>query len=86
MELEGELLEAVERVIVTPAAGVFVAVEPMPHVVEVGSTIGYVQSAEVVTPVKSPFTGHFVSLVASTGERLRLHQRVGWLRVDQRDC
>ncbi len=81
MELEGEHLEAAERLVVTPAAGVFEAAPDLPDQIEIGSTVGYIHGQDVVTPVRSRFAGELVSLVASSGERLILHQRVAWLRA-----
>jgi hypothetical protein len=81
MDLQGEHLEATERLVVTPAAGVFEAAEDLPHQIEIGSTVGYIHSQDLVTPVRSQFAGELVSLVAASGERLILHQRVAWLRA-----
>jgi [acyl-carrier-protein] S-malonyltransferase len=81
MELDGEHLEARERLVVTPAAGVFEPVDPLPHHVEVGSTLGFVHSTTAVTPVRSRFRGTVVTLVAAAGERLAEHERVAWLRL-----
>jgi hypothetical protein len=69
MDLQGEFLGAIERVIVSPSAGVFTPVTDMPATVEVGSTLGFIHA------------GHLVSRVASDGERLAPHQRVAWLRA-----
>ena len=81
MDLQGECLQASERVVVTPAAGVFVPADPLPEQVEIGSTLGYVHAHAGVTPVRSRFRGTLVALVAATGERLVEHQRVAWLRA-----
>jgi hypothetical membrane protein len=81
MDLQGECLEASERVVVTPAAGVFVPADPLPEQVEVGSTLGFIHAHAGVTPVRSRFRGTLVALVAATGERLVEHQRVAWLRA-----
>jgi hypothetical protein len=81
MDLQGECLEACERVVVTPTAGVFVPADPLPEHVEVGSTVGFIHAHSGVTPVRSRFRGTLVALVALTGERLAEHQRVAWLRA-----
>ena len=82
----GEELAVLERVIVAPALGVF---SPMPpetitsegELVHVGQTIGMVESSGVPTPVRSPFTGFLMGLLASNGERVREGEPVAWLRV-----
>jgi len=81
MDLDGEHLEARERLVVTPAAGVFEPADPLPEHVEVGSTLGFVHGRSTITPVRSRFRGTLVALVAATGERLTEHQRVAWLRA-----
>ena len=81
VDLDGEYLDACERVVVAPAAGVFEAADPLPEEVEVGSTVGFVHANAQVTPVRSRFRGTLVALVAATGERLREHQRVAWIRA-----
>jgi hypothetical membrane protein len=81
MDLQGECLQASERIVVTPAAGVFVPADPLPRHVEVGSTLGFIHGQASVTPVRSSFRGTLVALVAATGERLVEHQRVAWLRA-----
>jgi hypothetical protein len=81
MDLQGEFLGAIERVVVSPSAGIFTAVTDLPATVEVGATLGFVHANGTATPVLSPFGGHLVSVVASDGERLTSHQRVAWLRA-----
>jgi len=77
----GEHLEATERVVVSPVAGVFSPVEAISADVEVGSTLGFVESGGQSVPVVSPFRGRLMSVVATGGERLTPHQRVAWLRA-----
>ena len=74
--MEGERIDTLERMVVSPAAGVF---SPVPVTGELlaGTTIGFVGE----TPVVSPFAGILVALDAVDGERLARHQRVGWLRA-----
>lgn len=81
MDLQGEYLMAAERVVVSPAAGVFTPVASEESDLLAGSTLGFVQTGGDEVPVLSPFEGRLVSIVATTGERLALHQRVAWLRV-----
>jgi predicted deacylase len=81
MDLQGEFLGAVERVVVSPSAGIFTPVRDPPSTVEIGATLGFVHANGTATPVISPFEGHLVSVVASEGERLTPHQRVAWLRA-----
>ena len=81
MDLQGEFLGAVERVVVSPSAGIFTPVRDPPSTVEIGATLGFVHANGTATPVISPFHGHLVSVVASEGERLTPHQRVAWLRA-----
>jgi [acyl-carrier-protein] S-malonyltransferase len=83
MELDGEHLHAVERVIVSPGAGVFIPVAPSRsgEPVEVGTTVGFVEANGSTTPVRSAFRGRLVALDVSPGQRLTRHQRVGWLRA-----
>ena len=75
--MEPDLLE---RVIVTPIAGVFTPVVDVTHVA-VGATVGTVRSGADEVPVLSPFAGELVDVCAAAGERLEPFQRVAWLRV-----
>ena len=77
----GEYLDATERVVVSPAAGVFTPVASMSDRVEVGSTLGFVECGGESVPVVSPFRGRLGSVVATGGQRLAPHQRVAWLRA-----
>lgn len=79
--MEGEHLDMPERMVVSPAAGVFSVVEDLvTTLVSAGTTIGFVRSGGQSVPVRSPFDGHLVALDALEGERLARHQRVAWLR------
>lgn len=79
--MEGEHLDMLERMVVSPAAGVFSVVEDLvTTLVSAGTTIGFVRSGGESVPVRSPFDGHLVALDALEGERLARHQRVAWLR------
>jgi biotin carboxyl carrier protein len=81
----GEDLAVLERVIVSPARGVFSPLTPESEIegelVEKGQTIGEVESSGVATPVRSPFAGRLMGMLAHEGERLREGEPVAWLRV-----
>ena len=65
------------RVIVSPTAGVFAPLAPMPESVTVGSPLGFVNDV----PVLSPFAGVLAGVDALAGERLEPFQRVAWLHA-----
>jgi [acyl-carrier-protein] S-malonyltransferase len=73
----GEHLHMSERLVVSPAAGVF---EAMPgaegEMVEVGELLGTVGDHDV----RSPFAGWLMGMLAVPGERLTAGQPVAWLR------
>lgn len=76
---EGEHLFAAERLVVSPAAGVF---EPADDVaegrhIERGHVLGHVAGQ----PVRSAFRGTVKGLLAVAGERLTHRQPVAWLRT-----
>lgn len=76
---EGEHLFAVERIVVSPAAGVF---EPVSGLVEgssirVGTIIGHIAE----TDVRSAFDGVLQSFIAVSGERVTHRQPIAWLRT-----
>lgn len=83
IHLTGEQLHVSERLVVSPAAGVF---EPAPpsdaaaaegEVVPVGGLIGYVGGQEV----RSPFAGWLMGMLAAPGERVTQGQPIAWLRA-----
>lgn len=77
--VEGEYLFAVERLIVSPTAGLFTPTELADgSPVEVGTVIGHVGEHEV----RSPFAGVLQSYIAVATERLTPRQPVAWLRSD----
>jgi [acyl-carrier-protein] S-malonyltransferase len=78
-QLEGEHLFATERLVVSPAAGVFVPVAALGegHHIEVGAVLGHIGEHEV----RSPFSGVLQSYIAVDGERVTLRQPVAWLRT-----
>ena len=76
---EGELLYAIERLVVSPATGVF---EPRPgldigHPVDRGELLGSVGATEV----RSAFDGSLQGLLALAGERVTTSQPLAWLRA-----
>jgi len=76
----GETIEVPERIIVSPAVGVY---EPVggPGLVEAGDVIGHVAVAGADSvPVRSPFGGQLMA-VAWSGERVLHRQRIAWLRA-----
>jgi len=82
--IHGETLAVPERVIVSPAQGTFRPVEaaemmPEASVVET-QVIGFVEGKGHSTPVRSPFGGKLMGLLAHAGERVREGQPVAWLR------
>jgi [acyl-carrier-protein] S-malonyltransferase len=77
-QLEGEHLFAVERLVVSPSAGLF---SPEPSVL-VGShiNVGHVIGVVGETEVRSPFAGVVQNFIAVEGERVTTHQPIAWLR------
>jgi [acyl-carrier-protein] S-malonyltransferase len=75
---EGEHLFAVERLVVSPAAGLFTPVGGIEGgtVIGVGDVLGHVADQEV----RSPFAGVLQSYIAMDGERVTLRQPIAWLR------
>jgi [acyl-carrier-protein] S-malonyltransferase len=76
---DGEHLTASERLVVSPAAGVFSPVADLRdgRRVEVGDVIGRVGEHEV----RSRFTGWLMGLLAHHGERVTSRQPIAWLRT-----
>jgi len=79
-QLEGEHLFAVERLVVSPAAGLFTPVDDIGEGsrIDVGTVIGHVGEAEV----RSAFAGLLQSFIAVDTERVTLRQPIAWLRTD----
>jgi [acyl-carrier-protein] S-malonyltransferase len=78
-QVEGEHLFAVERLVVSPSAGVF---SPAPNIgvgttINVGLVIGHVGETEV----RTPFAGIIQNYIAVEGERVTTHQPIAWLRT-----
>jgi len=76
---EGEHLFAVERMVVSPAAGIFQKVASIANKthIEVGQIIGHVGESEV----RTPFAGIVQNFIAVDGERVTAHQPIAWLRT-----
>jgi [acyl-carrier-protein] S-malonyltransferase len=77
--LQGEHLFATERLVVSPAAGVFAHPGTLQEGarIETGEVIGRVGSHDV----RSPFTGVLQSYLAVDGERVTSRQPIAWLRT-----
>ena len=78
-QLEGEHLFAVERLVVSPAAGIFVPrsdLLPGAHI-EIGTIIGAVGEVDVL----SAFAGILQAYIAVDGERITPRQPIAWLRT-----
>jgi biotin carboxyl carrier protein len=50
-------------------------------VISAGQAIGVVEGPGSSTPVRSPFGGFLIGMLARTGERVREGQPVAWLRL-----
>ncbi len=76
---EGEGLYISERLVVSPATGVF-ALEPgcdAGQLLEPGDLIGWIGDEEV----RSPFSGTLAGLLAAKGERVTSRQPIAWLQA-----
>jgi len=78
-KLEGEHLFASERLVVSPAAGVFDPVNDLADgsSIVVGTVLGHIGETEV----RSPFAGVLQSYIAVAGERVTSRQPIAWLRT-----
>jgi biotin carboxyl carrier protein len=78
----GERLAVPERVIVAPASGRFRPEEASEgHPLDAQAVIGFVDGVGHSTPVRTPFGGFLMGLLAHAGERVREGQPVAWLRT-----
>ncbi len=77
--IQGEHLFATERLVVSPAAGVFTPSGGLVDGsrIEVGQVIGHVNGQEV----RSSFTGIFQAYIGLEGERVTVRQPMAWLRT-----
>jgi [acyl-carrier-protein] S-malonyltransferase len=78
-QLEGEHLFAVERLVVSPAAGLFTPIDGVGEGsrIDVGTVIGHIGDTEV----RSSFEGILQSYIAVDTERVTLRQPIAWLRT-----
>ena len=78
--LEGEALFATERLVVSPAAGVFQPTEDdfLGTGVPAGQLLGHVGDTEVHTP----WAGVIMGFLAVDGERVTASQPIAWLRTN----
>ena len=77
--LEGEHLFATERMVVSPAAGIFTVAQDCAEglTIKVGHILGTVGSMEV----RSSFAGEIKGVLAFDGERVTSRQPIAWLRT-----
>jgi biotin carboxyl carrier protein len=66
--------------VVSPSAGVFTPLTAEGARVEVGQRIGHVRTGTETVPVRTPFSGRLVAIVAWDGERVDRCQRLAWIR------
>jgi [acyl-carrier-protein] S-malonyltransferase len=78
-QLEGEHLFAAERLVVSPAGGIFTSLEGLGEgsPIEVGDLVGHIGEHEV----RSPFAGTLQSFIAVDTERVTARQPIAWLRT-----
>ena len=77
-DLEGEHLFGFERLIVSPAAGIFTPIGLDANgLIEVGTVLGHVGEHEV----RSPFRGILQNFIAVDTERVTSRQPIAWLRT-----
>jgi biotin carboxyl carrier protein len=68
--------------IVAPSVGIFRSIVlDEGTLLELGDEIGFVEGPGASSPVRSPFRGTLMGMLALEGERLREGQPVAWLRV-----
>jgi [acyl-carrier-protein] S-malonyltransferase len=72
----GERFYMSERLVVSPAAGVFNPTDADANL-EVGALLGNVGETEV----RSPFAGELMKMLAMPGERVQVGQPIAWLRA-----
>ena len=82
----GETLAVPERVIVAPTVGVFRPlgdedIDLTETLITAGQAIVVVEGPGASTPVRSPFGGAIVGMLARAGERVREGQPIAWLRL-----
>ncbi len=77
-QFEGEHLFAHERLVVSPASGIFTPLGGLDEgaAIDVGTLLGHVGDHEV----RSPFAGQLQSYIAVATERVTARQPIAWLR------
>ena len=77
--LEGEALFATERLVVSPAVGVFQPTDEqlLGTGVPAGQLLGHVGDTEV----RTPWAGVIMGFLAVDGERVTASQPIAWLRT-----
>lgn len=82
---DGERLDVVDRMIVSPASGIFEPMAPTHQAgtarVEAGEVIGHVRSGTQRVEVLSPFAGVPQKFFAWPSERVQQYQPVLWLHA-----
>lgn len=86
--LPGEQIDVLERLVLSPATGVFAAAPPRVvttegEIVQRGQVVGTVDGPGGAVAVESPFTGFLMGVLALPGERVREGEPVAWLRVTE---
>ena len=78
--VEGEHLFATDRMVVSPATGVFTPVDGLDvgQPVTAGTLLGHIG----ITEVRSPFTGEFMGWLAVKSERVTASKPIAWLRTE----
>jgi biotin carboxyl carrier protein len=82
----GEILHIPDRVVVAPAVGRF---RPLPaaEAIEAGATVvrgqtmGFLENTHSWTPVRSPFSGRFIGMLALPGEPVSAGHPIALLRA-----
>jgi hypothetical protein len=82
---QGEDPAMLERIVVAPVMGRFRPLAQGHHslvtsVIRTEQTIGFVEEFRATTPVRTPFEGVLVGMLALPGEHLHQGQPVAWLR------
>ncbi len=77
--VEGEHLFATDRMVVSPATGVFTPTADVGpgQVVLTGALLGYIGTTEI----RSPFSGDFMGWLAVENERVTASKPIAWLRA-----
>jgi biotin carboxyl carrier protein len=86
ISIQGERMHVPERLVVAPSAGVFLrlpsgARSTEGDLVAPGQSIGVIDGPGTSTPVRSPFAGFLMGMLAEPGQRLRAGEPVAWLRI-----